>query len=210
MSQLVDLSTNSTGRTIVRVTSRSPSPLAPAPPAPAAGTSRSDQGRSDDRRLAPWRAFLLAHARVTRRLDEELRAEHDLSLAEYEALLQVAHAPDRRLRMSQLAERVLLSRSGVTRLIDRLVADGFVERVACESDARGAEAALTEGGLDRLRAAAVTHLRGIDRYFLSSLPEDALASLGVSLAEIAERVDRSRVDDVVPDCQPDASSSVTS
>ena len=74
-----------------------------------------------DPRLAPWRAFLLAHARVSRRLDEELRLEHDLSIAEYDTLLTIAQAPGRRMRMGPLAERVILSKSGVTRLIDRLV-----------------------------------------------------------------------------------------
>ncbi len=99
-----------------------------------------------DARLAPWRAFLLAHARVSRRLDEELRAEHDVSFAEYDALLTIANAPGRRIRMGQLAEEVLLSKSGVTRLIDRLVSDGLVERSACLADARGAEAVLTDRG----------------------------------------------------------------
>ena len=107
---------------------------------------------ADDPRLAPWRAFLEAHARVSRRLDEDLRAEHDLSLAEYDALLNIAQAPDRRIRMRQLSDRVILSKSGVTRLIDRLVADGLVERSACLADARGAEAVLTESGLARLRS----------------------------------------------------------
>ena len=74
-----------------------------------------------DPRLAPWRSFLLAHARVSRRLDEELRAEHDVSFAEYDALLTIAQAPGRRVRMGSLAEQVLLSKSGVTRLVDRLV-----------------------------------------------------------------------------------------
>ena len=74
-----------------------------------------------DERLLPWRAFLVAHARITRRLDEELRVEHDLSLGEYDALLALAEATDRRLRMNSLADRVVLSKSGVTRLIDRLV-----------------------------------------------------------------------------------------
>ena len=120
-----------------------------------------------DPRLAPWRAFLLAHARVSRRLDEELRAEHDLSFAEYDALLTIAQAPGRRIRMGLLAEEVLLSKSGVTRLIDRLVDDGLVERSACLADARGAEAVLTERGLDRLRAASRTHLRGISEHFLA-------------------------------------------
>ena len=72
---------------------------------------------SRDPRLQPWRAFLTAHARIIRKLDEELRAEHDLSLAEYDALLTIADAPERTIRMRQLADRVLLSKSGVTRLI---------------------------------------------------------------------------------------------
>ena len=122
-----------------------------------------------DARLAPWRAFLEAHTRVSRRLDEELRAEHDLSLAEYDTLLTIAWAPDRRIRMRTLADSVMLSKSGVTRLIDRLVADGLVERSACLADARGAEAVLTPTGLDRLRAAATTHMRGIDRHFLEAV-----------------------------------------
>ena len=126
-----------------------------------------------DPRLAPWRAFLLAHARVSRRLDEELRAEHDLSFAEYDALLTIAQAPDRRIRMGQLAEEVLLSKSGVTRLIDRLVNDGLVERSACLADARGAEAVLTERGLERLRAASRTHLRGISEHFLAVMDPDS-------------------------------------
>lgn len=127
-----------------------------------------------DPRLAPWRAFLLAHARVSRRLDEELRAEHDLSIAEYDALLTIADAPERRIRMRQLADEVVLSKSGVTRLIDRLVLDGLVERHACLSDARGAEAVLTAAGLSRLRSASRTHLRGIQEHFLASVgPEDA-------------------------------------
>jgi DNA-binding MarR family transcriptional regulator len=140
-----------------------------------------------DPRLSAWRSFLQAHARVTRRLDDELRAEHGISLAEYDALLQIAGSPDRRLRMSTLADRVILSRSGITRLIDRLVADGFVERASCLSDARGAEAVLTPSGLDRLRAASATHLRGIEQYFLSVVPSTDLATIERSLAFVADR-----------------------
>ena len=120
----------------------------------------------DDPRLGAWRNFLQAHARLLRRLDDELQDAHGLSLAEYDALLQLANAPGRRLRMSVLAERVLLSRSGITRLVDRLEAAGMVERSACATDARGAEAALTSTGLDRLRTASRTHLDGVQRYFL--------------------------------------------
>src|SRR3954471_16487481 len=122
-----------------------------------------------DPRLAPWRAFVRAHAQVSRRMDEDLRAEHGLSLQEYVALLFLAEAPDRRLRMGRLADALSLSKSGATRLIDRLVDDGLVARVSCSSDLRGAEASLTEPGLSRLRTAAPTHLRGIAEYFLSSV-----------------------------------------
>jgi DNA-binding MarR family transcriptional regulator len=141
----------------------------------------------DDPRLDAWRAFLIAHTRLFRRLDEELRVEHSLSLPEYETLLQIAQAPDRRMRMSQIASRVLLSKSGVTRLVDRLVADGFVERSQCSSDARGAEAGLTPAGLQRLRAAATTHLRGIERYFLSAVEADDLAVLGRMMESISQQ-----------------------
>ena len=140
-----------------------------------------------DSRLEPWRAFLQAHARITRRLDEELRAEHDLSLAEYDALITIADAPDRRIRMRHLADRVILSKSGVTRLIDRLVLDGLVQRDACLSDARGAEAVLTPAGLERLRRASRTPLRGIDEHFLAALEPDDLPAIRRSMRAVAER-----------------------
>jgi DNA-binding MarR family transcriptional regulator len=143
-----------------------------------------------DARLAPWRAFLSAHVLVTRRLDEELRAEHDLSLAEYETLLAIAWTPDRRIRMRTLADSVSLSKSGVTRLIDRLVADGLVERSACLSDGRGAEAVLTTSGLDRLRAASRTHLRGVGAHFLAALDEADVRAVERSMRSIADRAER--------------------
>jgi len=138
-----------------------------------------------DPRLASWRAFLRAYHQVARRLDEDLRAEHDLSLQEYAALVQLAESPGRRLRMGRLADGVLLSRSGVTRLVDRLVDDGFVDRLACPSDARGAEAILTDAGLDRLRAAAPTHLRGIQSYFLAAFRAEELALLERTMDNVA-------------------------
>lgn len=140
-----------------------------------------------DPRLEPWRAFVQAHGRVTRRLDEELRAEHDLSFAEYDALLTIAESPERRIRMRQLADRVILSKSGVTRLIDRLVLDGLVERHACAADARGAEAVLTPVGLGRLRKASRTHLRGIAEHFLAALGEDDLTTIERSMVALADR-----------------------
>jgi DNA-binding MarR family transcriptional regulator len=146
---------------------------------PAPGLAASDP------RLDAWRAFLQAHARLFRRLDEELREEHGLSLPEYEALMQIGRSPGRRVRMSQLAQQVLLSKSGVTRLVDRLVADGFVERSACSHDARGAEAVLTPSGLECLRSAAGTHLRGIDRYFVSAVSGEDLATLARTMRAVS-------------------------
>lgn len=154
-----------------------------------------------DARLAPWRAFLLAHARVSRRLDEELRAEHDVSFAEYDALLTIAQAPGRRIRMGLLAEEVLLSKSGVTRLIDRLVTDGLVERSACKADARGAEAVLTDRGLARLRAASRTHLRGISEHFLAVVATDDLEPLERAMTSVARQAGPGGSDP--GDCVPD-------
>jgi DNA-binding MarR family transcriptional regulator len=136
--------------------------------------------------LDDWRTFLQAHALISRRLDEELRAEQQMSLAEYDALVQLAVSPERRMRMSQLADRVLLSRSGVTRLVDRLVAAGFVDRSQCTTDARGAEAVLTDLGMSRLRRASRTHLRGVDRYFIGPLSADELGAIGRSLGTIVD------------------------
>jgi DNA-binding MarR family transcriptional regulator len=150
-----------------------------------------DGGRplsSQDPRLTAWRAFLAAHALVWRRLDEDLRVEAGMSLAEYSALLQLAEAPDRRLRMNQLADGVFLSRSGVTRLIDRLEADGLVARSQCSSDGRGAEAVLTDAGLARLRAASPIHLRGIETNFLARITPAELAVVERALGSVAERI----------------------
>jgi DNA-binding MarR family transcriptional regulator len=160
-----------------------PGPVRAAPP--AAGLSNPAFSVSDPA-IGSWRAFLHAHARLTRRLDEELQAAHGLSLAEYDALFQLATAPAGRVRMSILAERVLLSRSGITRLVDRLVADGMVERTACPTDARGAEAAITQAGLERLRAASVTHLDGVHRLFLDVIPAAERAAIEHGLTRVTD------------------------
>lgn len=145
-----------------------------------------------DARLAPWRAFVIAQAHVSRRLDEDLRAEHGLSLQEYVALLILAEAPDRRLRMGRLADSLTLSKSGATRLIDRLADDGLVARVSCSSDLRGAEAALTDAGVNRLRTAAPTHLRGIADYFLSAIEGNDLETVERTMRSVADRACGSR------------------
>ena len=141
-----------------------------------------------DPRLDTWRAFLTAHALLTRRLDEDLRTEDGLTLGEYSALLQVAESPDHSLRMNQLADGIFLSRSGVTRLIDRLEADGLISRSTCTSDGRGSMAVLTDAGMARLRAAADTHLRGIDQYFLAVVQSGELDTLSDAFRAIGDRV----------------------
>jgi DNA-binding MarR family transcriptional regulator len=128
--------------------------------------------------LDVWRSFLRAHAHLTRVLETELVAAQRLSLASYDVLVQLAEAPGRRLRMTELADAVLLSRSGVTRLVDRLERGGLVARARVDSDGRGVVAVLTQQGLDRLRAATGTHLSGVGRHFVAPLEDDELIAFG--------------------------------
>ena len=116
--------------------------------------------------------LLRAHAALTRELDAELEAAHGLPLTSFEVLMHLADADGERMRMSDLADRVLLSRSGLTRLVDRLEADGLIERASCASDARGAFAVLTPAGRERARAARATHLAGVRERFLSQLSDE--------------------------------------
>ena len=136
------------------------------------------------RELSVWRTFLRAHAGITRRLEHDLVADHLLPLPSYDVLLQLAESPQRRLRMTDLADRVLLSRSGLTRLVDRLAAEGLVVRESCPSDARGTFTVLTETGLARLREAAPTHLRGIQEYVTRRLSAEELDTLGQLLRKL--------------------------
>ena len=119
--------------------------------------------------LAAWRGLLEVHARVTHALDAQMRTEHGLPVSSYEVLMFLADAPAHRLRMSEIADRVLLSRSGLTRLVDRLVELGYVTRCAVERDGRGAYAELTDAGLEKLEAARRTHREGVRRCFLERL-----------------------------------------
>ena len=135
-------------------------------------------------RLAAWSTFLRAHARVTRDIERELEAEQDLSLADYDLLHALAVADGRRLRMSELAERLALSRSGATRLVDRLEAAGLVDRQTCATDRRGYWAAATEAGIGRLKAATPTHLRGVCEYFIDRIPPAELEQLQRTLERV--------------------------
>lgn len=133
-----------------------------------------------------WRSFLRAHARLVRVLESELVAEHPLSLGGYDVLVQLAEAPERRLRMAELADAVLLSRSGVTRLVDRLEVAGMVTRERFTGDGRGVVAVLTTKGVDTLRQAARTHLGGVVRHFIDHFDAKELAEFGELCARLAD------------------------
>lgn len=136
--------------------------------------------------FAAWRGFLRAHAYIVRLLEAELLADQQLSLASYDVLVQLAEAPGRRLRMTELAQAVLLSRSGVTRLVDRLERAGLVTRCRVATDGRGVAAELTEAGLNRLRNAAPTHLTGVIRHFVDRLDRDDLADVARITRRLAD------------------------
>jgi DNA-binding MarR family transcriptional regulator len=118
------------------------------------------------------------HSELTKQLDAQLTREHDLPLSSYEVLLYLADSEAGRLRMAELADAVLLSRSGLTRLVDRLERDGLLKRVRCESDARGLFAEITPAGRELFDAARATHLDGVRELFLSHFSRDELRTLG--------------------------------
>jgi len=133
---------------------------------PAAGS------RFSELEMGAWAGFLRAHAMLVRELDEELTRAHGLPLSSYDVLVQLEATEDGRLRLSQLADAVLLSRSGLSRLVQRLIDQGLVERVDCTSDARGAFAAITDRGRDRLAEARATHRAGVRERFLDRLTDE--------------------------------------
>src|SRR5512139_3851113 len=110
--------------------------------------------------LAVWRTLLRAQVHISRRLQNDLLSEHDLALGSYDVLVHLAEAPEGRLRMNDLADRVLLSRSGLTRLVDRMQREGLVARESCASDARGLFAVLTPAGSERLAETTPVYQRG--------------------------------------------------
>ncbi|ONI77192.1 MarR family transcriptional regulator [Actinosynnema sp. ALI-1.44] len=133
-----------------------------------------------------WRSFLRAHAKVTRCLEAELLTEQRLSLGAYDVLAELASAPDRSLRMAELAEAVLLSRSGVTRLVDRLERAGLVVRERVDGDGRGVVARLTQAGANKLGTASRTHLAGVVKHFVELLDEQELQTLRVLTRRVAD------------------------
>jgi DNA-binding MarR family transcriptional regulator len=135
-------------------------------------------------RLNSWVRFLRAHAAITRQLNADLLNDHGLTLSDYEVLLRLSSAEGQMMRRVDLAESVLLTASGITRLLDGLERLGYVEKAACKSDARVSYAKLTSDGHRKLAEAAETHLAGIESLFTSRFSDDELDQLGDLLSRL--------------------------
>ena len=156
-----------------------------------------DVERPDSCRLAAWMALLDAHSRLTTRLEADLERSHGLSLAQYEVLYRLQGAPGQRLRLHELTSHARMTKSGVSRLVDRMQACGLLRTERCPSDRRGAFAVLTPEGEAVFRLAAALHLRGVQDHFGRHLDDDEAVSLRTALE---------RVRDALPQagCRPDA------
>jgi DNA-binding MarR family transcriptional regulator len=150
--------------------------LTPTESEPAAGLCPTE--------LAAWKGLLRVHASLMKALDAELESSHRLPLTSYEVLIQLADAPEQKMRMCDLADSVLLSRSGMSRLVDRLERDGLLQRAACANDARGSFACITPAGMELLEQARPTHHEGIRRRFLEHFDEGELEQLGAYWARV--------------------------
>ena len=137
-----------------------------------------------------WRAFLDAQAALLRQLETELLKSDDMTLAEFDVLVQLKMAPGTRLRMTELSERVRLSRSGLTRLVDRLARAGLVKRGSCAGDRRGTFAILTPAGASRLRRARPVHLQGVREHFGKRLSAAQLAAVAEALEPLGREIRR--------------------
>jgi DNA-binding MarR family transcriptional regulator len=144
----------------------------------------STQLQRTPQRLQAWVSFLRAHAAITRELSAQLQREHGLTLNDYEVLLHLSHAEGHRLRRVDLAQQVVLTASGITRLLDGLEHAGYVCKEMCDSDARVSYAKLTPEGEAKLREAAVTHLSDIDELFTGRYSEAELGTLAELLARL--------------------------
>lgn len=138
----------------------------------------------DAERLAAWRELLTCHARITRRLARELEERRGLPLAWYDVLVHLSEAQDGRLRMQDLAGAVLFSRSGLTRLADRMERTGLLRREQCADDRRGTFAVLTPAGRSALRRAMPVHLRGVEQHFARQLGDADVRRLRAVLAKL--------------------------
>ena len=141
-------------------------------------------------------ALLRAHSFATRQLSAQLTADHGLTISDYEVLLRLARAPDRRMRRVDLSEQVVLTASGITRLLDGLERGGLVERGSCASDRRVVYAVLTDAGLTTVREASRSHVAQIDQFFGEHFDGDQLETVGDLLSRLGGVDSR--------DCDPDA------
>jgi len=139
--------------------------------------------------LVPFVNFLRAHAAVVRELSSELVSAHGLTINDFEVLLRLSRAEGSRMRRVDLAQEVLLTPSGITRLLEGLERSGFVERVACKEDLRVSYAQLTHAGRTKLRAAGKTHVAGIHRLYLDHFDADERAVLGELLGRLTDGED---------------------
>jgi DNA-binding MarR family transcriptional regulator len=133
--------------------------------------------------LEAWASLLQAHATLVRRLESDLERETGLALADFDVLAQLARAGGE-LRMTELAARALISRSGMTRRVGRLVDEGLVRRADADADGRGVVVALTDAGIGRLTETAPVHARGISKLFVAPLDDQELAVLERALAKV--------------------------
>jgi DNA-binding MarR family transcriptional regulator len=141
--------------------------------------------------LQTWVRFLRGHAMLIRELNAQLVHDHGLTINDYEVLLRLAQAPERAMRRVDLAESVLLTPSGITRLLDGLERGGYVERAACATDRRVTYAVLTDAGLDKLREASDSHTADVHRLFAGHFSEQELATLGSLLDRLSSGGDES-------------------
>src|SRR5262245_19747221 len=144
--------------------------------------------KPDEQQLAAWRHFITAHATLIEIIDRDLAATGCIPLQWYDVLVELVEAPDRRLRMHELANRVVLSRSTLTRLVDRLEAEGLLARERSETDRRGANAVLTEKGLEALRQAWPVYARAIAHHFARHLSTDEAQTLAVVFRRMLEAI----------------------
>lgn len=140
---------------------------------------------------ASWRAWLDAALLLNARLNRDLQDEHGITLADYEILVHLSEAPDRRLRMSDLADRTLSSRSRLSHQIDRMEKAGLVERQHCTDDRRGAFAVMTDHGWSRIVETAPAHVDSVRRHLVDVLSPEEFAALGASCRRIADRLQES-------------------
>jgi len=142
----------------------------------------------DDERADTWRHYLAASAQLVDRLDHELQQHHDIALVDYEILNELHDAPGKRLRMSDLASQVFVSRSRLTYRIDRLVEVGMVTREECEDDRRGMWAIITDPGTEAYQAARISHQAAIDAWFFDQMSEDEMRSCRAVMGRIAAKL----------------------